>query len=195
RGVVSGHSPGSAAAQGPALLSPARRKRRDRIHRLRLRAEPAGGRIGRAAAPPAGRRHVHDDGRRPLSAEIPGAALTPCIGTEHEKGGARPRLLDASQPQFCCLAFSCSSFSLRWNSSLFLLTNSSSWRCRSSTSDCFIGGPSNAAVKPASETCIGFGRFWKLIEVSVRPWPFLKELTSSSVNGTSPIQRSGRQIV
>src|SRR3954467_1700206 len=54
RGVVRRHPGGGAAAQRPAVLSPVRGERGDRVHRLRVGAEPAAGYFGRAGAPSAG---------------------------------------------------------------------------------------------------------------------------------------------
>ena len=63
-----------APAQGPAVLSPARRERADRVHRLRLRAEPAARRSGEPLRhPQVGEMFtVEDDGSyRPLFLQQP----------------------------------------------------------------------------------------------------------------------------
>ena len=72
-----GDPQGSAPAQGSALLPPARRELRDRIHRVCVRAEPARGRIGRAGQASAAARAVRPHARRAILAEGAGAALGP----------------------------------------------------------------------------------------------------------------------
>src|SRR5262249_32925458 len=57
-GVVSGAPGRGTAAQGPAVLSPVRRERRDRVCRLRVGAEPAARHVGRADPSSARRRGV-----------------------------------------------------------------------------------------------------------------------------------------
>src|SRR6476659_3628174 len=76
RGVVSLHSPGGAAGQGPALLSPARRERGQRVHRLRLGAESRARHLGRAAAPPSGVRAVRGLAGRSLPLPLRPGALS-----------------------------------------------------------------------------------------------------------------------
>src|SRR5690606_262920 len=65
-GVVAGHPPRCPPAEGPALLSPARRERGDDLRRPPVGAEPAARRQRQAGRAPAGRRVLHGDEGRPL---------------------------------------------------------------------------------------------------------------------------------
>src|SRR6185312_11183580 len=71
--------------QGPAILPPIRRKRGNRIHRLRLGAEFAARHVGRAAAPPAGAASVREGRARRLSRAQQPTQLTDAL---NEKGAA-----------------------------------------------------------------------------------------------------------
>src|ERR1700722_12103421 len=96
--MVACHSGRSAAAQGSALLSPLRRKRRYRICRLCLGAEFAPRYIRHAGAPPAGRRSVHPRRRRRLSRQKRPPELSDTLGLRNLRG---ERGATRSPPQIC----------------------------------------------------------------------------------------------